>query len=450
MLRPREFCLFVVFMGFSTEFYILLTEWLNSTRMVSINIPLTGERQSLMYMRSKLVYATIEKGLSYIVMFSFIIFLPSIWKKLKSDYKFAFLCFVIKEVLIGIPLHAYSVLGIESSFGFNRTSRTLFFKDVLMQLVLRLTIFSSFIVPLVTYTKSISKTTPKSSHNVKLEIVSTKRVNDIIDDNKLETVEEMNYDEQVNKDIGSPFDIYQNVWVFVLIILLVIMLLFSIFAIPISYIFNDLVDAPTLDISDHYKSLMKSINRTQKNSVLISLTRRSSHPFIKIIGVWNQKAVISESLLFTFLPKELIPIGAYTNSLLSNQTNLVLFFLKSLKVVVFSLIIKFLTKIGVKEFGIRKNNPVCVILFIAYCVYYVVDLFFNTFVLAYQRKMAMISDCDAALLNHPIGVSLIKLYRMDLLAYQVSPIYKMFFMDYPLISERLANIDTCFASIKSK
>ena len=301
--------------------------------------------------------------------------------------------FIIFLTLIGLPVSYYKTFIIEKSYGFNRQSKLLFFKDFILSLTISLIIFSFLFLAF-----------------------------DLL------------------------YNLYTNEWwiymwlVFIAFNISVIYL----FPILISPLFNSFRKIDDETIVSGIKNLANKTNFNISNVYVMDGSKRSNHSNAYFTGFYkNKRIVFYDTLLDLLTPNEIRSVLAHEighymkkhimQSMIISLFMSLLFFYLSYQII--SLEILF------NELGMDKDSTSHIVILFSLllpCVLYFITPLFSVL----SRKNEYEADNYAKLHTdkNDLISSLLKLYKENLNLVKSSPIYSAVYNSHPTVFERINNL----------
>ncbi len=301
--------------------------------------------------------------------------------------------FIIFLTLIGLPISYYKTFIIERTYGFNRQSKVLFFKDFILSLVISLIILSV---------------------------------------------------------LFSAFDALYNLyakewWIYMWLVFIAFNIsIIYLFPILISPLFNSFKKIDDEKIISGIRNLANKTNFNISNVYVMDGSKRSNHSNAYFTGFYkNKRIVFYDTLLKLLTPNEIRSVLAHeighyvkrhiTQSMIINLFMSLLFFYLSYQIV--SLEILF------KELGMNKNSTSHIVILFSLllpCILYFITPLFSVL----SRKNEYEADNYAKLHTdkNDLISSLLKLYKENLNLIKSSPIYSAVYNSHPTVFERIANL----------
>jgi len=306
---------------------------------------------------------------------------------------FNIILFMITLTLIDLPFSYYKIFFIENNYGFNRQSKLLFFKDLILSLMISLIITTILFMIF----------------------------------NKL-------------------YNFYINDWWFYMWLIFIAfnILVIYLFPIIISPLFNSFKKIDDEDIISEIKDLSDRTNFKISNIYVMDGSKRSNHSNAYFTGFYkNKRIVFYDTLIDLLTPSEIRSvlaheIGHYMKKHI--MWSMIISFFMSF---IFFYIIYQIASIEIlfKELGFnQESSSQIVILFslLLPCVLYFITPLFSIL----SRKNEYEADNYAKLYSdkNDLISSLLKLYKENLSLIKSSPIYSSIYNSHPTVFERINNL----------
>ena len=306
---------------------------------------------------------------------------------------FNIILFIVILTLIDLPFSYYKVFFIENNYGFNRQSKLLFFKDLVLSLLISLIIISLLFTIF----------------------------------NKL-------------------YNFYTDNWWFYMWLIFIAfnILVIYLFPIIISPLFNSFKKIDDEDIISEIKDLSDRTNFKISNIYVMDGSKRSNHSNAYFTGFYkNKRIVFYDTLIDLLTPSEIRSvlaheIGHYMKKHI--MWSMIISFFMSF---IFFYIIYQIASIEIlfKELGFnQESSSQIVILFslLLPCVLYFITPLFSIL----SRKNEYEADNYAKLYSdkNDLISSLLKLYKENLNLIKSSPIYSSIYNSHPTVFERINNL----------
>ena len=306
---------------------------------------------------------------------------------------FNIILFMITLTLIDLPFSYYKIFFIENNYGFNRQSKLLFFKDLILSLMISLIITTILFMIF----------------------------------NKL-------------------YNFYINDWWFYMWLIFIAfnILVIYLFPIIISPLFNSFKKIDDEEIISEIKDLSDRTNFKISNIYVMDGSKRSNHSNAYFTGFYkNKRIVFYDTLIDLLTPSEIRSvlaheIGHYMKKHI--MWSMIISFFMSF---IFFYIIYQIASIEIlfKELGFnQESSSQIVILFslLLPCVLYFITPLFSIL----SRKNEYEADNYAKLYSdkNDLISSLLKLYKENLNLIKSSPIYSSIYNSHPTVFERINNL----------
>ena len=306
---------------------------------------------------------------------------------------FNIILFIVILTLIDLPFSYYKIFFIENHYGFNRQSKLLFFKDLILSLTISLIILSMLFIVF----------------------------------NKL-------------------YNIYINDWWLYMWLIVIVFntLVIYLFPIIISPLFNSFKKINDEEIISEIKDLSDKTNFNISNVYVMDGSKRSNHSNAYFTGFYkNKRIVFYDTLIDLLTPSEIRSvlaheIGHYMKKHIM-QSMIISFFMSLL----FFYIIYQITSIEIffKELGIDKGSSSQIVILFSLllpCVLYFIAPLFSIL----SRKNEYEADNYAKLHadKNDLISSLLKLNKENLNLIKSSPIYSSIYNSHPTVFERINNL----------
>ena len=301
--------------------------------------------------------------------------------------------FIILLTIIGLPISYYKTFIIEKSYGFNRQSKLLFFKDFILSLIISLIIFTCLFLA-----------------------------------------------------FDALYNLYANEWwvymwlVFITFNISVIYL----FPILISPLFNSFKKIDDEKIISVIKNLANKTNFNISNVYVMDGSKRSNHSNAYFTGFYkNKRIVFYDTLLKLLTPNEIKSVLAHeighyvkkhiTQSMIISLFISLLFFYLSYQIISIEILFK--------ELGMNKDSTSHIVILFSLllpCILYFITPLFSVL----SRKNEYEADDYAKLHTDKDDLisSLLKLYKENLNLIKSSPIYSAVYNSHPTVFERINNL----------
>ena len=301
--------------------------------------------------------------------------------------------FIIFLTLIDLPTSYYKTFVIEKAYGFNRQSKTLFFKDFILSLIVSLIILSILFL-----------------------------------------------------SFDTLFNSYSNDWWFHMWLVFIVFNISIIYLFPIliSPIFNSFKKIDDDKIISGIQDLADKTNFNISNVYVMDGSKRSNHSNAYFTGFYkNKRIVFYDTLLDLLTPNEIRSvlaheIGHYVKkhimqSMIISLFMSLLFFYLSYQVVSFE---KLFNELGMNNSS--TSNIVILFSLLLPCILYFITPLFSIL----SRKNEYEADNYAKLHTdkNDLISSLLKLYKENLNLVKSSPIYSLVYNSHPTVFERISNL----------
>ena len=301
--------------------------------------------------------------------------------------------FIIFLTLIDLPTSYYKTFVIEKAYGFNRQSKTLFFKDFILSLIVSLIILSILFL-----------------------------------------------------SFDTLFNSYSNDWWFYMWLVFIVFNVSIIYLFPIliSPMFNSFKKIDDDKIISGIKDLADKTNFNISNVYVMDGSKRSNHSNAYFTGFYkNKRIVFYDTLLDLLTPNEIRSvlaheIGHYVKkhimqSMIISLFMSLLFFYLSYQVVSFEKLFN--------ELGMNNNSTSNIVILFSLllpCILYFITPLFSIL----SRKNEYEADNYAKLHTdkNDLISSLLKLYKENLNLVKSSPIYSLVYNSHPTVFERISNL----------
>jgi STE24 endopeptidase len=306
---------------------------------------------------------------------------------------FNIILFIVILTLIDLPFSYYKIFFIENHYGFNRQSKLLFFKDLILSLTISLIILSMLFIVF----------------------------------NKL-------YNVYIN-------DWWLYMWLIVIVFNTLVIYLFPII---ISPLFNSFKKINDEEIISEIKDLSDKTNFNISNVYVMDGSKRSNHSNAYFTGFYkNKRIVFYDTLIDLLTPSEIRSvlaheIGHYMKKHIM-QSMIISFFMSLLFFYIIYQIISI--EIFFEDLGIDKGSSSQVVILFSLllpCVLYFIAPLFSIL----SRKNEYEADNYAKLHadKNDLISSLLKLNKENLNLIKSSPIYSSIYNSHPTVFERINNL----------
>ena len=306
---------------------------------------------------------------------------------------FNIILFIVILTLIDLPFSYYKIFFIENHYGFNRQSKLLFFKDLILSLIISLIILSMLFIVF----------------------------------NKL-------------------YNIYINDWWLYMWLIVIVFntLVIYLFPIIISPLFNSFKKINDEEIISEIKDLSDKTNFNISNVYVMDGSKRSNHSNAYFTGFYkNKRIVFYDTLIDLLTPSEIRSvlaheIGHYMKKHIM-QSMIISFFMSLLFFYIIYQIISI--EIFFEDLGIDKGSSSQVVILFSLllpCVLYFIAPLFSIL----SRKNEYEADNYAKLHadKNDLISSLLKLNKENLNLIKSSPIYSSIYNSHPTVFERINNL----------
>ena len=306
---------------------------------------------------------------------------------------FNIILFIVILTLIDLPFSYYKIFFIENHYGFNRQSKLLFFKDLILSLTISLIILSMLFIVF----------------------------------NKL-------------------YNIYVNDWWLYMWLIVIVFntLVIYLFPIIISPLFNSFKKINDEEIISEIKDLSDKTNFNISNVYVMDGSKRSNHSNAYFTGFYkNKRIVFYDTLIDLLTPSEIRSvlaheIGHYMKKHIM-QSMIISFFMSLLFFYIIYQIISI--EIFFEDLGIDKGSSSQVVILFSLllpCVLYFIAPLFSIL----SRKNEYEADNYAKLHadKNDLISSLLKLNKENLNLIKSSPIYSSIYNSHPTVFERINNL----------
>ena len=456
IMKPQYLCLLIIFVGFASELFTILTEFRQMKRISGQYLDLAAEMNSIEYKNNCLVTQVISIILLYFSLFFGIYKLKYLWRHFHSNAQFSLFVFFYAEIVVFFPPNLHKNFYVENKFGYNKMSIALFLRDTFIKIVLHFVLYYLFLLPIFYLASRITIQAPKK-RKTKLHITETKPVQDLFINDDLSdlTDVEIEGEDEIEEEGEQFFEQSGNLWIFVSMHLFFILLLCSYLVPKTEYLFNTIIPAKSTNQTQKYNALVSGLKGNVGLNLEFILPTRNTHVYWKISGYWYSKPLITENTLTLLQQSELKAIGRYLSRSILEGYNLKSLLFSCIPLLLFGLIFKYIMLIGVAPYGVQRGRPMAIVIFISLCFFKSVYLFVTLFIHYIQTRSIYNTDCDVAkeitLLQDPTGAlssstlkdALIKVYRINNEAAEASTLYHLFYDDAPTLINRVNNIDLC-------
>ena len=306
---------------------------------------------------------------------------------------FNIILFIVILTLIDLPFSYYKIFFIENHYGFNRQSKLLFFKDLILSLTISLIILSMLFIVF----------------------------------NKL-------------------YNIYINDWWLYMWLIVIVFntLVIYLFPIIISPLFNSFKKINDEEIISEIKDLSDKTNFNISNVYVMDGSKRSNHSNAYFTGFYkNKRIVFYDTLIDLLTPSEIRSvlaheIGHYMKKHIM-KSMIINFFMSFLFFYIIYQIVSI--EILFEELGINKGSSSQIVILFSLllpCVLYFITPLFSIL----SRKNEYEADNYAKLYSdkNDLISSLLKLYKENLNLIKSSPIYSSIYSSHPTVFERINNL----------
>ena len=396
-----SYTLFKIFLDIHQIKYIKSTH-VSEDELSSINLTQKYVEKSKLYNIEKLhisIFSTLIQSFVIIIFLSFdgVSLLAKVTDIINififNPEAINIILFIILLTVIGLPISYYKTFIIEKSYGFNRQSKLLFFKDFILSLIISLIIFTCLFLAF-----------------------------DVL------------------------YNLYPNEWwvymwlVFITFNISVIYL----FPILISPLFNNFKKIDDEKIISVIKNLANKTNFNISNVYVMDGSKRSNHSNAYFTGFYkNKRIVFYDTLLNLLTPNEIKSVLAHeighyvkkhiTQSMIISLFISLLFFYLSYQIISIEILFR--------ELGMNQDSTSHIVILFSLllpCILYFITPLFSVL----SRKNEYEAD-DYAKLHadkDDLISSLLKLYKENLNLIKSSPIYSAVYNSHPTVFERINNL----------
>ena len=382
------------------QIYTIKHSKIDAKSMQLLDISNENDKKSREYNISKL-YLSIIKNIFY-VGYIYTLLLAGLFKYINeslNSYDLSLYLIDLSSILITylivhislLPFSFYSNFVIESRYGFNTSTKLLFFKDNLISLLLTLIVVS--LLSLVFF-----------------YIVS-----------------------------------FQNLWWLLMSLAMFLVIIISMFIYPtyISPIFNKFKKLQNENIKDEIKDLSERTDFSVENLFVMDGSKRSKHPNAYFTGFSkNRRIVFYDTLIDLLSPKEIKAvlaheIGHYKHNHITKSLGISTFII----FIGMFLISQLVNSSNYLEM-LNLNNSASSQLIALFFTYQIISFFTDPFFSTLSRKNEYEADMFASkqVQKEHLISSLVKLYKSNLSFLIPNKFYAMFYFSHPTVLERINNL----------
>jgi len=382
------------------QIYTIKHSKIDAKSMQLLDISNENDKKSREYNISKL-YLSIIKNIFY-VGYIYTLLLAGLFKYINeslNSYDLSLYLIDLSSILITylivhismLPFSFYSNFVIESRYGFNTSTKLLFFKDNLISLLLTLLVVS--LLSLVFF-----------------YIVS-----------------------------------FQNLWWLLMSLAMFLVIIISMFIYPtyISPIFNKFKKLQNENIKDEIKDLSERTDFSIENLFVMDRSKRSKHPNAYFTGFSkNRRIVFYDTLIDLLSPKEIKAvlaheIGHYKHNHITKSLGISTFII----FIGMFLISQLVNNSNYLEM-LNLNNSASSQLIALFFTYQIISFFTDPFFSTLSRKNEYEADMFASkqVQKEHLISSLVKLYKSNLSFLIPNKFYAMFYFSHPTVLERINNL----------
>ena len=382
------------------QIYTIKHSKIDAKSMQLLDISEENDKKSRDYNISKL-HLSIIKNIFY-VGYIYTLLLAGLFKYINeslNSYDLSLYLIDLSSILITylivhislLPFSFYSNFVIESRYGFNTSTKLLFFKDNLISLLLTLLVVS--LLSLVFF-----------------YIVS-----------------------------------FQNLWWLLMSLAMFSVIIISMFIYPtyISPIFNKFKKLQNENIKDEIKDLSERTDFSIENLFVMDRSKRSKHPNAYFTGFSkNRRIVFYDTLIDLLSPKEIKAvlaheIGHYKHNHITKSLGISTFII----FIGMFLISQLVNNSNYLEI-LNLNNSASSQLIALFFTYQIISFFTDPFFSTLSRKNEYEADMFASkqVQKEHLISSLVKLYKSNLSFLIPNKFYAMFYFSHPTVLERINNL----------
>ncbi len=382
------------------QIYTIKYSKIDAKSMQLLDISEENDKKSRDYNISKL-HLSIIKNIFY-VGYIYTLLLAGLFKYINeslNSYDLSLYLIDLSSILITylivhislLPFSFYSNFVIESRYGFNTSTKLLFFKDNLISLLLTLLVVS--LLSLVFF-----------------YIVS-----------------------------------FQNLWWLLMSLAMFSVIIISMFIYPtyISPIFNKFKKLQNENIKDEIKDLSERTDFSIENLFVMDRSKRSKHPNAYFTGFSkNRRIVFYDTLIDLLSPKEIKAvlaheIGHYKHNHITKSLGISTFII----FIGMFLISQLVNNSNYLEI-LNLNNSASSQLIALFFTYQIISFFTDPFFSTLSRKNEYEADMFASkqVQKEHLISSLVKLYKSNLSFLIPNKFYAMFYFSHPTVLERINNL----------
>ena len=382
------------------QIYTIKHSKIDAKSMQLLDISEENDKKSRDYNISKL-HLSIIKNIFY-VGYIYTLLLAGLFKYINeslNSYDLSLYLIDLSSILITylivhislLPFSFYSNFVIESRYGFNTSTKLLFFKDNLISLLLTLLVVS--LLSLVFF-----------------YIVS-----------------------------------FQNLWWLLMSLAMFLVIIISMFIYPtyISPIFNKFKKLQNENIKDEIKDLSERTDFSIENLFVMDRSKRSKHPNAYFTGFSkNRRIVFYDTLIDLLSPKEIKAvlaheIGHYKHNHITKSLGISTFII----FIGMFLISQLVNNSNYLEI-LNLNNSASSQLIALFFTYQIISFFTDPFFSTLSRKNEYEADVFASkqVQKEHLISSLVKLYKSNLSFLIPNKFYAIFYFSHPTVLERINNL----------
>ena len=382
------------------QIYTIKYSKIDAKSMQLLDISEENDKKSRDYNISKL-HLSIIKNIFY-VGYIYTLLLAGLFKYINeslNSYDLSLYLIDLSSILITylivhislLPFSFYSNFVIESRYGFNTSTKLLFFKDNLISLLLTLIVVS--LLSLVFF-----------------YIVS-----------------------------------FQNLWWLLMSLAMFLVIIISMFIYPtyISPIFNKFKKLQNENIKDEIKDLSERTDFSVENLFVMDRSKRSKHPNAYFTGFSkNRRIVFYDTLIDLLSPKEIKAvlaheIGHYKHNHITKSLGISTFII----FIGMFLISQLVNNSNYLEM-LNLNNSASSQLIALFFTYQIISFFTDPFFSTLSRKNEYEADMFASkqVQKEHLISSLVKLYKSNLSFLIPNKFYAIFYFSHPTVLERINNL----------
>ena len=459
MLNIRGLTIFVIFSGFASILFVFLSEIFNLQRVCQRDVLITSEKKSVIFWKKMIVPIIYRTCATFVLLLILVNFMKQIWRKIKNEYLFALLLFVIFELAAYVPAKSLEYFYVEKSLNLTNLKISDFVISLAIGILIDAIEYAIIVIPSIC--KGISIQPPQTQRK------GTTFVDNFepdVDNNSGEAVKQDepqeehvlhddNYDDlpDVDAEIGpdevidedDAFKANNKLWIYVLAAV-VIAYFFDIVA---NNVLRSLKAAtlPPSAVKEHpiLSGFAEGLTEKHQNNIVLYKDEQSLLYKFDVVGVFSPKKVISEKLVNESRREEMVAAGSYMNYVISSHFDILVYIIGLLKPLIFAIIFRIIDQAGLAVYHLKPAKPTICTLLIAFGFFNTLMVFGEPILKIADRTFQAKADCFVGKKNLPIDKFIINYARGNFETVTHHPIFALIFLKSNQPGIRQANIKAC-------